>query len=141
MEHRFSLGRLARTRSDGVASLQRPAGCNYCAYVRTRRLKVARIGNSRGVRLPAEVLKRYHIEDSVLLEEQVEGLLLRPDTAATPKLTWEETAREMSQQEEDWGEWDTLSADGLHHVPWDEALGVADPRTHDGSKAPPTKKK
>jgi antitoxin component of MazEF toxin-antitoxin module len=32
------------------------------------RLKVARIGNSRGVRLPARTLESYRIGDTVLME-------------------------------------------------------------------------
>ena len=47
--------------------------------MKTTELKVARIGNSRGVRLPAEVLRRYAIGDSVVMEERDEGLLLRPN--------------------------------------------------------------
>jgi antitoxin component of MazEF toxin-antitoxin module len=86
---------------------------------------VARIGNSRGVRLPAEVLKRYRIEDTVLLEEQSDGLLLKPDLETTPKLSWEQTAREMARQDEGWEEWEPTAADGLDHIPWEDASSHA----------------
>jgi antitoxin component of MazEF toxin-antitoxin module len=83
-----------------------------------RRLKVARIGNSRGVRIPADTLERYRIQDSVEMEERSDGILLRPVGAFTPKLTWEETAREMAAASEDWSAWSTLDADGLSDLDW-----------------------
>ena len=41
-------------------------------------IKVSRIGNSRGIRLPASLLKRYQIEDAVLIEEGADSITLRP---------------------------------------------------------------
>jgi antitoxin component of MazEF toxin-antitoxin module len=81
-------------------------------------LKVARIGNSRGVRLPAGTLERYRIGTSVVMEERSDGILLRLPGPASPKLSWEDTAREMAAQAEDWSAWDTTTADGLEGVPW-----------------------
>jgi exonuclease III len=34
------------------------------------------------------------------------------------KLSWEDTARQMSEAEEDWSVWDSTSADGLRNCPW-----------------------
>ena len=82
-------------------------------------LKVARIGNSRGVRIPAPTLERYRISDSVVMEEHAEGILLRPRRAASPKLSWEETARAMAGEAEDWSEWDRTRSDGLDQAPWE----------------------
>lgn len=93
--------------------------CNYGYYMHPTRLKVARIGNSRGVRLPARTLERYRIGDTVLMEERSDGILLRPVGPTTPKLSWEETAREMAAQPEDWSEWDATLADGLEQIPWE----------------------
>ena len=87
--------------------------------MKTCELKVARIGNSRGVRLPAEVLRRYAIRDSVILEEREEGVLLRPPKAVGQKLTWAETARAMAEAAEDWSAWDAASGDGLANIPWE----------------------
>jgi len=84
----------------------------------TTKLKVARIGNSRGVRLPAASLRRYRIDEAVLMEERSEGILLRPTGPVVEKLTWEDTAREMAASHEDWGAWDTGAPDGLEHLPW-----------------------
>lgn len=84
----------------------------------TMRLKVARIGNSRGVRLPAASLRRYRIGETVLMEERSDGILLRPTGPAVEKLSWEDTAREMAASGEDWSTWDVVAADGLDEVPW-----------------------
>lgn len=81
-------------------------------------LKVARIGNSRGVRLPAAALRRYGIGAAVVMEERSDGILLRPPGPAVPKLTWEETARAMASDAETWKDLDVASADGLAELPW-----------------------
>ena len=84
-------------------------------------LKVARIGNSRGVRIPAKTLARYRIGDTIFMEERSEGILLRPSRSASPKLSWEDTARAMAAESEDWSAWDEISADGLDTIPWEPA--------------------
>ena len=84
-------------------------------------LKVARIGNSRGVRIPARTLERYRIRATVVMEERSDGILLRPPGPARPKLSWEETAREMAAQAEDWTDWETTVADRLEEIPWEPA--------------------
>ena len=84
-------------------------------------LKVARIGNSRGVRIPAPTLERYRIGDSVVMEERAEGILLRPRRAAGPKLSWDDTARAMASEAENWSAWDETLSDGLDQVPWEPA--------------------
>jgi antitoxin component of MazEF toxin-antitoxin module len=84
----------------------------------TMRLKVARIGNSRGVRLPAASLRRYRIGETVVMEERSEGILLRPTGPVMEKLSWEDTAREMAASHEDWSAWDVTAADGLDDLPW-----------------------
>jgi antitoxin component of MazEF toxin-antitoxin module len=83
-------------------------------------LKVARIGNSRGVRLPAGTLHRYRIGDRVIMEERPDGILLRPHGAPQPKLSWDETARAMAAVSEDWSDLDATVADGLDDLPWSE---------------------
>jgi antitoxin component of MazEF toxin-antitoxin module len=95
-------------------------------------LKVARIGNSRGVRIPALTLERYRIGDSVLMEERAEGILLRPRRAAGPKLSWEDTARAMAGETENWSAWDETLADGLDQTPWEPA-----PAKRVAEKSPP----
>jgi len=104
--------------------------------MKTRELKVARIGNSRGVRLPASSLKRYSVGSVMIMEERVEGILLRSAGPAIEKLDWEDTAREMAVCGEDWSEWDETGADGLETVPWEnlKPRQVKDKRITYGSK-------
>ena len=96
----------------------------------TVELKVARIGNSRGVRIPAATLDRYQIGDSVVMEERDEGILLRPRGAAVPKLSWKDTAIAMAAEAEDWSSWDSAPSDGLERIPWNpkQQRNVAEPR-------------
>ncbi len=82
-------------------------------------LKVARIGNSRGVRIPAGTLQRYRIGASVVMEERSDGILLRPRGPAASKLSWEDTAREMAASAEDWSEWEVTLGDGLEGIAWE----------------------
>lgn len=86
-------------------------------------LKIARIGNSHGVRLPAPTLARYGIVMTVIMEERSDGILLRTPGPAPAKLSWEETAREMAASREEWSEWDATLADGLADLPWETRLG------------------
>jgi mRNA interferase MazF len=88
-------------------------------------LKITRIGNSKGVRVPAATLRRYGIGASVVMEERIDGIMLRPSGPSVAKLSWEDTAREIALSAEDWSEWDATTADGLHSHPWD---GGASPR-------------
>ncbi|MEO5590891.1 MAG: AbrB/MazE/SpoVT family DNA-binding domain-containing protein [Gemmatimonadaceae bacterium] len=94
-----------------------------------KEIKVARIGNSRGVRLPASTLDRYHIGDIVIMEERDEGILLRPHGSTVRKLSWTQTAERMARTREDWKEWDDSLADGLETIPWHDEppRGVAEP--------------
>jgi antitoxin MazE len=87
--------------------------------MKSMEIKVARIGNSRGVRLPARVLRRYRIGERVFLEEKAEGIMLRPAKATVEKLSWEETAQQMAADQENWDEWDSSCADGLDAIPWE----------------------
>lgn len=87
--------------------------------MKTVELKVARIGNSRGVRLPATTLARYRIGERVIMEERSDGILLRPAGSKGAKLSWEETARAMAASDEDWTERDLSIGDGLDDVPWE----------------------
>ena len=110
----------------------------------TIHLKVARIGNSRGVRIPAVTLKRYRIGDSVVMEERAEGILLRPRRVAGPKLSWDETARAMASEGDDWSDWEYAISDGLDDVPWEPATAkrVAEKtRTYPAARRKPKRAK
>ena len=90
--------------------------------MKTQELKVTRIGNSRGVRLPASSLKRYSVGSVMIMEERTDGILLRPVGPAIEKLSWQNTAREMAAAGEGWSAWDVVDADGLE-VP---SLGIVE---------------
>ena len=102
--------------------MARTAESNYSYYMPRIELKVARIGNSRGIRIPAATLKRYQIGQSVVMEERSDGILLRKPGPVIPKLSWEDTAVEMERAGEDWSDWDATISDGLEQIPWEVEL-------------------
>lgn len=67
------------------------------------------------------------------MEERSDGILLRPRGSASVKLSWEETARDMAAQGEDWSDWNAVNADGLDQVPWADGktAKVAEPAPPD----------
>lgn len=77
-------------------------------------LKIARIGNSRGIRIPAAMLRKYHMTDSVIAEEKANEISLRPRRSRQKKLSWAETAKSMAAARENWADWDVTASDGLH---------------------------
>ena len=72
---------------------------------------VSRIGNSKGIRLPALILKKYGITDTLLLEQRPDEIVLR--TKLSKKLSWKETFEEMAREKEDWADFEQTTADGL----------------------------
>ncbi len=66
--------------------------------------KLTRIGNSRGIRLPAEMIRKHHLDHGILLEEREGEIVLRAKVTSK-KLSWEETARQMAASDEDWSDW------------------------------------
>ncbi len=69
--------------------------------------KIVQIGNSRGIRIPKELLLKYNFKEEVVLKEHPEGVLIK--ACKTPKLSWEETYKEIAKSKEDWSEWEALS--------------------------------
>ena len=93
-------------------------------------LKITRIGNSRGIRLPAATIKRYGLGTTVVMEERSDGIFLRPTGPAIEKLSWDDTAREMAAEGENWSDWDSVTGDGLSDLPWnsERIRRVAEPK-------------
>ena len=81
-----------------------------------RQVKLVAVGNSRGLRLPRELLRRYSIADTLMVEERADGILLRG--MRQDKVSLEQTFAEMATAQEDWRDMDTAEADGLGSVPW-----------------------
>ena len=74
-------------------------------------IPIAKIGNSQGIRLSKQLLRRYGIEDKVELEATPDAIILRPTGGA--KLSWAETYQQMARSNEDWTEWDAVAEDGF----------------------------
>ena len=78
-------------------------------------LKVVRIGNSRGVRLPAPLLAHYRIGHAVTAERTANGILLRPERDG--RLSWDDTFRatgaEQRKKGDEFSDFDAAAGDGL----------------------------
>ena len=79
--------------------------------MRTKDIKLVPIGNSKGVRIPKALIQKYGFNDSLLLEETEQGLLLRKKDNS--KLSWEDTYKAMADEKENWNDFDTTLLDGL----------------------------
>jgi len=80
---------------------------------------VVKIGNSQGVRLPKRLLSLYglSVRDGLEVVQTREGILLKPTTGLDSKLGWHDAYRDMAAEaaeQEEWSDWDTVAADGLH---------------------------
>ena len=78
---------------------------------KTVELKVVPIGNSRGVRLPKEIIERYAIGDTMVLEAHEKTLVFRNKN--DKRLSWEDTFKAMAREREDWSDFDATISDGL----------------------------
>jgi antitoxin MazE len=79
--------------------------------IRSRDAKLIPIGNSKGVRIPKALLQKYGMKSSLLIEETDRGLLLRNKEES--KLSWEDTYKTMSNEKENWDDFDVTILDGL----------------------------
>ena len=84
--------------------------------MKTTELTVTRVGKSRGVRIPADVLRRYRVGDTLLMEQRPDEIVLRPKRTRQQKLNWAETYQQMAQTDEDWSDWESLT-EGMTAVP------------------------
>jgi len=80
-------------------------------HIRIRDIKIVPIGNSLGVRLPKNLLQKYGLINSLVLEETDRGLLLRKKH--DDKLSWVDTYKAMANEDEDWSDYDSTLLDGL----------------------------
>ena len=68
--------------------------------------KIIQIRNSKGIRIPKNLLMKYKLEGEVILEEHEQGLLIH--SKENKKLSWEETYKAMQTANEDWTDWHNL---------------------------------
>ena len=62
-------------------------------------LSVINIGNSKGIRLPKAVLKKYNIQDKIELVFEKGYLILKPKTE--PRKDWEKSFKKMRKNGDD----------------------------------------
>lgn len=74
---------------------------------------IIRVGNSKGVRLPAQLLP--HLESTnVVLELVAEGILIRSVPPVPPLSEWDALlAKADTSLDSDFHEWDNTLSDGL----------------------------
>jgi antitoxin component of MazEF toxin-antitoxin module len=80
-------------------------------------VKLIQIGNSKGVRLPGRLLELYQLSAGTELEvvERADGILLRPVSNNTAKLSRAEAYRQMATEvaeRTEWSDWTVVSGDG-----------------------------
>ncbi|MBN2383020.1 AbrB/MazE/SpoVT family DNA-binding domain-containing protein [bacterium] len=78
--------------------------------VKTKKYKIVQIGNSKGIRLPKEVMKKYGFSESLIVEELEDGLLLK---RTDKKLSWSETYKAMAREREEWSDFEVTLQDGI----------------------------
>lgn len=71
---------------------------------------------SRGVRFPAEVLRRHRVGDALIMEQRPDEVVLRPKNTRRQRLKRAETYEQTAQAEEEWSAWQSLP-EGLTAVP------------------------
>ncbi len=74
-------------------------------------LKLVKIGNSKGIRIPKSILQKYGFTDSIQIEEKENGIMLH--SSMVSKLSWEDTYKAMRSDNEDWSDFDNTLQDGL----------------------------
>ncbi len=67
--------------------------------------KIIKIGNSKGIRLPNELIKEYKLEEEVSIELREDCIVLKP-IVVDPRAGWEELYKnadnKLSQEDKDW---------------------------------------
>ncbi|MFV0388208.1 MAG: AbrB/MazE/SpoVT family DNA-binding domain-containing protein [Pyrinomonadaceae bacterium] len=61
--------------------------------------RIVKIGNSKGIRIPKALLEECRLLGEVEMEVRVDGLLIKPSRA--PRLNWETSFKQMSDNDED----------------------------------------
>lgn len=74
-------------------------------------LKLVKIGNSKGIRIPKSILQKYGFTGSIQIEEKEDGILLH--SSKISKLSWEDTYKAIRSEHEDWSDFDNTLQDGL----------------------------
>jgi antitoxin MazE len=65
----------------------------------SRKVKIIRIGNSRGIRLSKFLIEQYNMKDEVLLEAKKNSIVIRP--VENPRAGWEKSFEQMRLKGDD----------------------------------------
>jgi antitoxin MazE len=77
----------------------------------TATLKLVRIGNSKGIRIPQQLIRHCRLGDEVILEATKKGLLLRP--VREGKLSMEDSFKAMAKDKKSTAEAREWAESGL----------------------------
>jgi antitoxin MazE len=61
-------------------------------------LKIVPIGNSRGIRIPQNILRQYNLRDKVIVDLKDDGLLIKPNKV---REGWADSFKEMAKNGDD----------------------------------------
>lgn len=61
-------------------------------------LKIVQIGNSKGIRIPRNILLQYNLKDKVIVDLKKDGLLIKPKKV---REGWAESFKEMAENGDD----------------------------------------
>jgi len=75
-------------------------------------IKLIQVGNSKGLRLPKKLVKKYKLDVGIVLEEREEGILIKP-IKKDKKLSWEDTYKSIAKERENWDDLDITVGDGI----------------------------
>jgi antitoxin MazE len=65
----------------------------------TIKVKIIRIGNSRGIRLSKSLIEQYNMKEEVLLEAKKDAIVIRP--VENPREGWEKSFEQMRLRGDD----------------------------------------
>jgi antitoxin MazE len=78
------------------------------------KVKIIRIGNSKGIRLSKSLIEQYDMKDEVLLETKKDSIVIRP--VENPRADWEKSFKKMRLKGDD----ELLDKDAELEPEWDE---------------------
>jgi len=72
----------------------------FCNYIVAMKVKIVKIGNSRGIRIPKVLLRQTGIDDEVNLEVVDNQVILKP-LKKSVRMGWHDAFREMARMKDD----------------------------------------
>lgn len=63
------------------------------------KVKIIRIGNSRGIRLSRSLMEQYNMKDEVILEPKKDSIVIHP--VENPRAGWEKSFEKMRFERDD----------------------------------------